>query len=105
MDLKYKIVEVTPENITDHPRAVCFIKREKVQCRRKAEWYREHYQEASGMHGVAVVTSDKSFMCKKEIFLKNGYEKLLPLTESIILFIRERYLPADTFQQPDSEIF
>lgn len=139
MDLKYRLIEVTPENIIDHPQAVCFIKRENARYNKKVEWYSEHYKEgvrikllytgdmaksigfieyvpgkfcwrpveaegymfihciwtyrkqnqnqglggvlikevekeASGMNGVAVVTSDKSFMCKKEIFLKNGYK-------------------------------
>lgn len=31
-------------------------------------------RDAKGMMGVAVVTSDKSFMAEKQIFLKNGYE-------------------------------
>ena len=34
---------------------------------------REVEKESKGMAGVSVVTSDKSFMAQKEIFIKNGY--------------------------------
>jgi len=163
MDLKYKIVEVTPENIKDHPQAVCFIKRENARCNKKVEWYREHYKEgvrikllytgdmdksigfveyvpgkfcwrpveaegymfihciwtygkqnqnqglgsllikevekeASGMNGVAVVTSDKSFMCKKEIFLKNGYEIVSESGKEQLVVKQSRKAPLPSFK-------
>jgi hypothetical protein len=135
----YSIINVTPENFTDHPQAICFINPEHECYNMKVEWFREQYRnglqikilyvkgekrsvgfieyvpgefcwravnandylfihclwiygkkyqnqglgsflikeaerDSDGMKGVAVVTSDSSFMADRKIFLKNGYK-------------------------------
>jgi hypothetical protein len=133
-----EIVEVTAENLAQHPQAICFINPKHELYHRKVEWLEEQFRnglkikllylegekkpvgfieyvpgqhcwravdaggyvfihclwtngkkhqhrglgsllvqeaekDARGTRGVCVVTSDKSFMARKEIFLKNGY--------------------------------
>ena len=138
MGISSEIVSVTPENIREHPQAICFINPSHECYNKKVEWFRKQYKnglrikilyirgekrsagfieyvpgeycwrsvsakdymfihclwiygkkyqnqglgsllikevekDSQGMNGVAVVTSDNSFMANKTIFLKNGF--------------------------------
>jgi hypothetical protein len=139
MNLRTKIVEVTIENISEYPQAICFINPQNEYFSKKVEWLKEQFEkglkikllfiegekraigfieyvpgeycwravnakgymfihclwtngkkyqhkglgkelisevekDAKEMSGIAIITSEKSFMAKKDIFLKNGYE-------------------------------
>jgi len=139
MVLKSVIVEVTAENLSEHPGAICFINPTNEHFGHKITWLKEQFKnglkikllyldgeknpkgfieyvpgeycwrpvkakgymfihclwthdkkyqkqglggeliaevekDAEGMDGVAVMTSDGSFMAKSNIFLKNGYK-------------------------------
>ncbi len=141
MKLETKIVQVTADNISEHPQAICFINPKHQFYYKKVDWLKEQFKnglkikllyiegekrpagfieyvpgehcwrpvsakgymfihclwtngkkyqrqglgrillnevEKDARHesGVAVVTSDESFMAKKELFLKSGYEVL-----------------------------
>ena len=134
-----EIIEVTPENISEHPQAICFINPKHDLYHKKIDWLKEQFnnglkikllyiksekrpigfieyvpgeycwrsvsakgymfihclwtngkkyqnqglghlliaeaeKDAKDMSGVAVVTSNNSFMTTKEIFIKSGYE-------------------------------
>ena len=138
-NLKTSIVEVTTDNIVEHPQAICFINPKHELYDKKIGWLKKQFQyglkvkllyiedekrpvgfieyvsgeycwrsvtakghmfihclwtngkkyqhhglgsvlidevekDSKDMFGVAVVTSDKSFMANKEIFQKNGYQ-------------------------------
>lgn len=138
MKFKTNIVEVTVENITEHPQAICFINPKYEFYHKKVDWLKKQFEdglkikllypenekrptgfieyvpgehcwravhangymfihclwtngknhqhqglgsllieevekEAKNMMGVAVITSNNSFMAKDEIFIKNGY--------------------------------
>ncbi|KAA3614201.1 MAG: GNAT family N-acetyltransferase [Calditrichaeota bacterium] len=137
--METKIVNITMDNIADHPQAICFINPKHELYHKKIDWMEEqfknglvikllyiegekkpigfieyvpgefcwravsakdymfihclwingkkhHHQglgrllineaekDAQNMNGVAVVTSDKSFMTTKDLFIKNGYK-------------------------------
>jgi hypothetical protein len=137
-NIKTEIVEVTSDNLAEHPQAICFINPKHELYHKKVEWLEEQFgkglkikllylegekrpvgfieyvpgeycwravdargyvfihclwtngkkhqhrglgalliqeaeREAQGTLGVCVVTSDKSFMAGKEVFIKNGY--------------------------------
>ena len=138
MSLEANIVEVTSQNISEHPQAICFINPKHEFYHKKVDWLKAQFKnglkikllylkgekksigfieyvpgescwrsvnakgymfihclwtngkkyqhqglgsllieeverDAKDMLGVAVITSDKSFMANKEIFTKNGY--------------------------------
>ena len=138
MSLKTKFIDVTADNITKYPQAICFINPKHEYFHLKIEWIKEQYKnglkikllfkeghdkpvgfieyipgencwrsvdargymfihclwtygkkhqhkglgrilieavekDAKNMYGVAVLTSDKSFMANKKLFIKNGY--------------------------------
>jgi len=138
MSIKTNVVEVSADNISQHPQAICFINPKHEHYHKKIDWLKDQFKnglkikllyiegdkrpigfieyvpgeycwrsvdakgymfihclwingkkyqhhglgtllveeverDAKGMVGVAVVTSDKSFMATKEIFIKNGY--------------------------------
>ena len=138
MSYKTNIVEVSADNISQHPQAICFINPKQEFYHKKVDWLKDQFEkglkikllylewekrpigfieyvpgeycwrsvdakgymfihclwtngkkyqhrglgtllieevekDAKGMLGIAVVTSDKSFMANKEIFMKNGY--------------------------------
>ncbi|MBN2030586.1 GNAT family N-acetyltransferase [bacterium] len=138
MNAKTHIVEVTADNIAEHPQAICFINPKHPLYHKKADWLKKQFKnglkikllyiknekraigfieyvpgeycwrsvdakgymfihclwtngkkyqhqglgslliqeaekDARNMLGVAVVTSDESFMANKKIFLKSGY--------------------------------
>ena len=138
MTFDTEIIKVTPENISEHPQAICFINPKHDLYHKKIDWFKEQYnngliikllylkgekkpigfieyvpgefcwrsvnakgymfihclwtngkkyqhqgiggrllaeaeKDAKEMNGVAVVSSDKSFMTTKEIFIKSGY--------------------------------
>jgi len=138
MNFETNIVEVTAENIADHPQAICFINPKHELYHKKIDWLNGQFEiglkikllylkgekrpigfieytpgeycwrsvdakaymfihclwtngkkyqhqglgrrlidevekDAKKMMGIAVITSDKSFMANKEIFLKHGY--------------------------------
>jgi len=140
-EFQIDIVNVTAENITDHPQVICFINPKYEFYPKKVEWLKQQYKnglktkllyingekrpigfieylpgehcwrsvnakgymfihclwtngkkyqhrglgslliqeaekDAKDMSGVAVITSDKSFMSGNEIFLKNGYNQI-----------------------------
>jgi hypothetical protein len=139
MTFDTEIIEVTPENITEHPQVICFINPKHEFFHKKVDWLKKQFnnglkikllyvkaekrpigcieyvpgefcwrsvsasgymfihclwtngkkyqhqglgrlllteaeKDAEDMRGVAVVTSDKSFMTTKEIFIKSGYK-------------------------------
>jgi len=139
MNFKTNIVEVTADNIKEHPQAICFINPKHEFYHKKIDWLKEQFEnglrikllylngekkpigfieyvpgehcwrsvnakgymfihciwtngkkhqhkglgsllikevekDARDMLGVVLITSDKSFMATKEIFLKNGYK-------------------------------
>ncbi len=139
MNLKTKVVNVTMQNIAEHPQVICFINPKHEFYHKKIEWLKEQFKnglaikllylenekkpigfieyipgefcwrsvsakgymfihcmwtngkkhqhqglgtlllkeaekDAAEMTGVAVVTSDNSFMTNKSILIKNGYE-------------------------------
>jgi hypothetical protein len=139
--MEYKIIEVSLDNLADHPQVICFINPKHEFYHKKVEWLKEQFNhglrikllylegekrpvgfieyipgeycwrsvnakgymfihclwtngkkyqhqglgsllikevenDAKDMLGVAVVTSDKSFMSDDQIFLKNGYLKI-----------------------------
>jgi len=47
MNIQYRIILVTPENIDDHPQAICFINPKHELYNKKVEWYRVQF--AKGM--------------------------------------------------------
>jgi hypothetical protein len=169
MSQAVKIITVTPENIKDHPQAVCFINPANRYYHQKVEWYSEQYnnglrikllfvegekrsvgyieytpgeqcwrpvaakgymfihclwiygkkhqhkglggmlitdaeREAAGMNGVAVVTSDNSFMARKDIFLKNGYRIVSESGKDQLLVktFREATLPTFTVRAEEA---
>ncbi len=138
MEFKTKIIDITEDNIKEHPQAICFINPRHELYHKKIGWLKEQFgnglkikllyieeekrpigfieyisgencwrsvdakgymfvhclwtngkkyqhkgfgtllikeveKDAKGMSGVAVITSDKSFMSNKQIFIKNGY--------------------------------
>ena len=138
MNFGTKIVEITANNIAEHPQAICFINPKHELYHQKIDWLKEQFEnglkikllyiigekrpigfieyipgeycwrsvdakgymfihclwtngkkyqhhglgtllikevekDAKKMLGIAVITSDKSFMANKEIFIKNGY--------------------------------
>jgi len=138
MNFETKIVEITSDNIAEHPQAICFINPKHELYQQKIDWFKEQFEnglkirllyikaekrpigfieyipgeycwrsvdakgymfihclwtngkkyqhqgfgtllieeaekDAKEMRGVAVISSDKSFMANKEIFIKNGY--------------------------------
>jgi len=138
MNLETNIVEISADNIAEHPQAICFINPKHEFYHKKIAWLKEQFEnglkikllylkgekkpigfieyipgeycwrsvnakgymfihclwtngkkhqhqglgtllieevekDAKDMLGVAVITSDKSFMANKEIFIKNGY--------------------------------
>jgi hypothetical protein len=138
MNFETSIIEVTPDTISNHPQAICFINPKHEFYYKKIEWLREQFKnglkikllylkgekrpigfveyvpgeycwrsvnakgymfihclwtngkkhqhqgmgrllleevekDSKEMLGVAVVTSDKSFMSSQKIFKKNGY--------------------------------
>ena len=139
MSFETEIVEVTSENLAEHPQAICFINPKHESYHFKIDWLKSRFKEglkikllylsgekrpigfieyvpgeycwrsvdakgymfihclwtngkkyqhqglggllleevegdAKGMKGIAVVTSDKSFMANRKIFEKHGYE-------------------------------
>jgi hypothetical protein len=161
MNLETNIVEVTPENITEHPQAICFINPKHPYYNKKVDWLKEQFKnglkiqllylkgekrpigfieytpgeyswrsvnargymfihclwtngkkyqhqgigyllirevekDAQDMFGVAVVTSDKSFMTNKDIFLKHGYKIISESGKEqlMVKIFRAGYLPS-----------
>jgi hypothetical protein len=138
MNLDTQIVEISADNISEHPGVICFTNPRHEFYHKKIDWLNEQFEkglrikllylkgekkpagfieyvpgeycwrsvdakgymvihclwtngkrhqhqglgtllieevenDARHMRGVSVVTSDKSFMCTREIFIKNGY--------------------------------
>lgn len=162
MNMKYNIIQVTPENIKDHPGSICFINPNNEFYSKKVEWYKEHYKEglrikllyiegekkpvgfieytpgeycwravsakgymfihciwtngkknqhnglgsilikdlekdAERMAGVAVVTSDNSFMVNNSIFLKEGYKAIAESGKDQLMVKQFRDEPLPSF--------
>jgi hypothetical protein len=161
MNNKITIIEVTSENLGEHPGAICFINPKSEYYPLKVEWLKEQFKnglkikllyiegekipkgfieyipgeycwrpvdatgymfihclwtngkkyqhqglggqligevekDASDMKGVAVLTSDNSFMADKRIFLKNGYKTIAESGKDQLLVkqFREATYPA-----------
>lgn len=138
MSFKINIVEVTADNISHHPQAICFINPKNEYYHKKIDWLKDQFEnglkikllyiesekrpigfieyvpgeycwrsvdakgymfihcmwingskyqhhglgtiliedvekDAKDMRGIAAITSEKSFMANKDIFIKNGY--------------------------------
>jgi GNAT superfamily N-acetyltransferase len=43
-NLSHEIINVTPENFSDHPQSICFINPKNAYYRMKVEWFREQYK-------------------------------------------------------------
>ena len=141
MTFETEIIDVSMDNLSEHPQVVCFINPKHEFYHKKIDWFKEQFKnglkikllyiknekkpvgfieyipgefcwrsvnaqgymfihclwtngkkyqhqglgqqllaeverDAKGMAGIAVVTSDKSFMTTGEIFVKNGYQKI-----------------------------
>jgi hypothetical protein len=141
MSLESKIVNITIDNLTEHPQVVCFINPKHELYHKKIDWLKEQFKnglkikllylenekkpigfieyipgefcwrsisakgymfihclwtngkkyqhqglgkrlltevenDSTELHGIAVMTSDKSFMTTKDLFLKNGYKQI-----------------------------
>jgi len=61
----------------------------------------EAEKDASDMNGVAVLTSDNSFIADKRIFLKNGYKIIDESGKDQLLFKPFREAPLPVFKQSD----
>lgn len=161
MGFETNIVEVTEDNISQHPQAICFINPKHQFYPKKIEWLkgqfknglkikllylagekrpigfieylpgescwrsvsakgymfihclwingkkyhhqglgsllvREVEKDAKGMFGVTAVVSDESFMAKKNIFIKNGYEiiSLSGKEQLIVKKFKKSHLPS-----------
>ena len=162
MSFKTNIVEITVDNISHHPQAICFINPKHEFYAKKIKWLKEQFKnglrikllylegekravgfieyvpgeycwrsvdakgymfihclwingkkyqhrglgtllieevekDANDMTGVAVITSDKSFMAGKEIFIKNGYSIVSESGKEQLLakrFIKKGPLPS-----------
>jgi len=139
MNLEPEIIDVSPDNLSDHPQVICFINPKHELYHKKVDWLKEQFKnglkikllylknenkpigfieyipgefcwrsvdakgymfihclwtngkkfqhqglgqllleavekDSQDMLGIAVMTSDKSFMTTKEIFVNNGYQ-------------------------------
>jgi len=169
MIINTKIVEVTSENIADHPGVVCFINPRNEFYQIKIKWlleqfsyglkirllyvegekspkgfieyvpgeycwrpvdangymfihclwtYGKKYQrqglgkqliteaenDASEMNGVAVLTSDGSFMANSTIFQKNGYRLAAASGKYQLLVRKFRDAPLPGFKNPEPDL-
>ena len=169
MSSKTTILDVTLDNIADHPQVICFINPKHAYYPLKIDWLRKRYRDglktkllyledvkrpigfietipgeyawravsaegtlfihclwtngkkfqhqglgrellkaaekdAVGKSGVAVVTSDGSFMANKDLFLKNGYEVLDESGADQLLFKRLNPGPAPSINDWNSEL-
>lgn len=58
--------------------------------------------DAGSMNGVAVMTSDNSFMADKRVFLKNGYKIIDESGKDQLLFKPFREAPLPVLKKPDN---
>ena len=164
-----RIVEVTAENLSEHPGAICFINPKNEFYPIKVKWLLEQFKnglkikllyvegekspkgfieyvpgeycwrpvdakdymfihciwtngkkyhlqgfgrlliteaenDASGMNGVAVLTSDRSFMVRKDIFLSNGYRIVAESGKDQLLVKKFRDAPLPEFSESSFEL-
>jgi len=164
MTLLPRIVEVTEENLADHPGAICFINQKNEYYDLKVGWLKDQFKlgmrikliyiegekspkgfieyvpgefcwrpvkakgymfihclwthdkkfrnsglgkklideaenDASGMNGVTVLTSDGSFMVKSKIFLKKGYKLIATSGKDQLLVKQFRNAPLPVFNK------
>ena len=169
MILKTRIIEVTAENLTEHPGAICFINPKNEYYPLKANWLTEQFKkglkikllyvegekspkgfieyvpgefcwrpvnargymfihclwtngkkyqhlgsgkqligeaekDASGMYGVTLLTSEASFMVKKDIFLKNGYKIVAESGKDQLLVKQFMKAPLPSFNKPGTDL-
>jgi hypothetical protein len=169
MIINTKIVEVTAENIADHPGVICFINPKNEFYQIKIKWLLEQFKnglkiklmyvegekspkgfveyvpgeycwrpvdakgymfihciwtngkkyqrqglgrlliseaenDASGMNGVAVLTSDGSFMANSAVFLKNGYRLASASGKDQLLVKQFRDAPLPAFKNPEHNL-
>lgn len=163
MFLKSRIVDVTPENLSENPGAICFLNPKNEYFDLKIKWLKEQFlnglkikllyvegekkpkgfieyvpgefcwrsvdargyifihclwiygkeylhqglggklikeaeKDASGINGVAVMTSNGSFMMRKEIFLKYGYNLVAESGKDQLLVKPFREAPLPSFR-------
>jgi len=169
MTIKTKIIDVTAENLSENPGAICFINPKNEYYQIKIKWLLEQYKnglkikllyvegekspkgfieyvpgeycwrpvdakgymfihciwtsgkkyqlqglgrlliseaenDASGMNGVAVLTSDGSFMVRKDIFLSNGYRIIAESGKDQLLIKQFRNAPLPFFSDPSFDL-
>jgi len=169
MNLNTTLIEVTADNLGDHPQAICFINPKHAFYHKKVDWLKNQFENgliikllylegekkpvgfieyvpgeycwrsinASGymfihclwttgrrfqhqglgslllqdveeaakdMLGVAVLTSDQSFMANKEIFLKNGYRILSESGKDQLMLKQFKEGPLPSFNDWQSEL-
>jgi hypothetical protein len=162
MAISSEIIEVTAENLREHPGAVCFINPKNEYYQLKVNWLLEQFKkglkikllyvegekspkgfieyipgdfcwrpveakgymfihclwttgkkyqqqglggllinevekDASGMDGVAILTSDGSFMIRKDIFLKSGYRLVAGSGKDQLMVKQFREAPLPSF--------
>jgi hypothetical protein len=169
MNIITNIVEVTADNISKHPQAICFINPKHEFFDKKIDWLKEQFKnglkikllyienekrpigfieyvpgeycwrsvnaqgymfihclwtngkkyqhqglgsllikeverDAKDMMGISVVTSDKSFMANKEIFLKSGYKIISESGKEQLLIKQFKEGPLPSFNYWKNEL-
>ena len=169
MSLETTIIEVTIDNISEHPQVICFINPKHEFYYKKVDWFKEQYEnglktkllylkgekrpvgfieyvpgehcwrsvnakgymfihclwtngkkyqhqglggllidevekDGKDMLGVAVVTSDKSFMANKEIFIKNNYNIIAESGKEQLLVKKFREGPLPSLNNREAEL-
>lgn len=169
MALKTTIIDVTAENIDEHPQAICFINPKHELYHQKVEWLTGQFEaglkikllyldgekkpvgfieytpgvhcwrsvtapgymfihclwtkgkkyqhqglgkrlideverDAKDMTGVAVITSTKSFMAKKDLFIKHGYQIVSESKNEQLLAKSFKEGPAPVINDWESEL-
>jgi len=169
MKFKTNIVEVTANNIAEHPQAICFINPKHEFYYKKVDWLKKQFKDglkikllyfenekkpsgfieylpgehcwravhangymfihclwtngkkhqhqglgsllieevekdAKNMMGVAVITSNNSFMATSEIFMKNGYKRILESGKEQLMVKQFRNGPLPTIGNKENEL-
>ena len=169
MNLETNIIEITTDNIAEHPQVICFINPKHELYHIKIDWLKEQFEnglkikllylkgekrpigfieyvpgeycwrsvsakgymfihclwtngkkyqhhglgtllikevekDAKDMLGVAVITSDKSFMVNKEIFIKNAYNIISESGKEQLMAKQFRDGPLPSINNQQSEL-